>query len=239
MKIEIDDELGLQHSSNALRNVKLWSRRSDNLKLIDNVEIENKNIASLSEDLGLCIAMNNRHDTGLEPFQELFPPAHNDITDVPPTEQILSTRIQPELREKVVITHNDDHPTRLMDITNKDMDMDIKLEAGKYGDMSRKRLLCPICNSNCPSRRFLEFPLRKKDQGPTPLPFQDNIKPPPPETPKLMQKIHKCIVKTPQVKRKALEDLEFLEQEKQKAPAPHTPPPPPVQIGLILKITPL
>ena len=112
-----------------------------------------------------------------------------------------------------------------MDITNKDMDMDIKLEAGKYGDMSRKRLLCPICRANCPSRRFSEFPLRKKDQSSTPLPFQDNPKPPPPETPKLMQKIHKYIVKTPQVKRKVLEDLEFSEQEKQKSPAPHTSPP--------------
>ena len=52
-------DLGLQHSSDALRNVKLWSHRSDNLKLIDNVVIENKNIVSLSEDLGLCMAMNN------------------------------------------------------------------------------------------------------------------------------------------------------------------------------------
>merc|ERR1712081_14602 len=96
LKIEIDIDLGLQHNSDALRNVRLWSRRSDNLKLIDNVEIENKNIASLSEDFGLCMAMNNRHDTGLEPFQEPLSSAHYDTIEMPPTEQILNTRIQPE-----------------------------------------------------------------------------------------------------------------------------------------------
>ena len=112
-----------------------------------------------------------------------------------------------------------------MDITNKDMDMDIKSEIRKYEDMPGKQILCPICKSNCPSRRFSEFPLEQKDISPTPLPFQDNPIPPLPETPKLTQKIHKYLIKTPQVKRKAFENLEFSEQEQQKIPAPHTPPP--------------
>merc|ERR1711954_633405 len=103
------------------------------------------------------------------------------------------------------------------------MDMDIKPEIRKYEDMPGRRFLCPICKSNCPSRRFSEFPLKQKDISPTPLPFQDNPKPPLPETPKLTQKIHKYIIKTPQVKRKAFEDFELLEQEKLKAPTPHTP----------------
>merc|ERR1711954_314563 len=152
------------------------------------------------------MAMNNRHDTGLEPFQESPSTAHYDRTNTPPTEQILNTRIQSELGEKVVITtiYNDDHHTRLIDITDKDMDMEINLEVGKCGDMPRKQILCPICESNCPSRRFSEFPLKQKDPSPPSLPFQDNPKPPLPETPKSMQKIHKYIIRTPQVKRKAL-----------------------------------
>merc|ERR1711954_16168 len=119
----------------------------------------------------------------------------------------------------------DDHSTRLIDITDKDMDMDIKLEVGKCGDMPRKQILCPICKSNCPSRRFSEFPLRQKDPSPTTLPFQDNPKPPLPETPKSMHKIHKYMIRTPQVKRKVIEDSEFLELEKQKIPTTHTHPP--------------
>merc|ERR1711954_431397 len=91
--------------------------------------------------------------------------------------------------------------------------------------MSRKRLLCPICDSICPSKRFYGFPLEQKDISPIPLPFQDIPIPPPPENPKLTQKIHKYLIKTPQVKRKAFENLEFLEQEQPKIPAPHTPPP--------------
>merc|ERR1712081_78883 len=151
------------------------------------------NIAPLSEDIGLCMAMSNRYDMGLEPLQESSSTAHYDRNDTPPTEQILNTRIQSELEEKVVITtmDNDDHPTRLIDITDKDMDMDIKLEDGKCGDMPRKQILCPICKSNCPGRRFSEFPLKEKDPSPTTLPFQDNPKPPLPETPKSMQKNHK------------------------------------------------
>ena len=57
----------------------IWSRRSDNLKLVDNVEIENKNIATLSEDFDLCIAMKSRCDTGLEPSQKSFSSAHINI----------------------------------------------------------------------------------------------------------------------------------------------------------------
>merc|ERR1712112_637260 len=96
----------------------------------------------------------------------------------------------------------------------------------KNEDMPGKQLLCPICESKCPSRRFSEFPLIKKDISPIPLPFQDIPIPLPPENPKLTQKIHKYLIKTPQVKRKAFENLEFLEQEQPKVPAPHTPPPP-------------
>ena len=100
----------------------------------------------------------------------------------PPTEQSLDTIAQPELGEKVVITstsYNDDHPTRQIDITDMNIDMDIKLEAEKRGDLPRQQIICPICSSNCPSRRFLEFPLRLKDTNPTTLPFQENSKPPP------------------------------------------------------------
>merc|ERR1711954_536238 len=123
------------------------------------------------------MAMNNRHDTGLEPFQESPSTAHYDRTNTPPTEQILNTRIQSELGEKVVITtmYNDDHPTRLMDITDMNMDMDMKLETRKYGDMPGKQTLCPICKSNCPSRKYSEFPLEQKDTSPTILPFQDSL----------------------------------------------------------------
>ena len=122
--------------------------------------IENKNIAQLNKNFGLCIAMNNRHDTGLEPSLESFPTAIYYGRDTPPIEHILNTRTQPELGEKVVMTmDSDDRPTRLMDIMDKDMDMDIKLEDGKCGDMPRNQNLCPICKSNCPSRRFSEFPL--------------------------------------------------------------------------------
>merc|ERR1711954_304556 len=105
-----------------------------------------------------------------------------------------------------------------------DMEMNIDLEHGKlemekYGDMPRRRPLCPICDSNCPSKRFSGFPLEWKDISPTPSPFQVNPTPPPPETPKSTQKIHKYFIKTPQVKRKAPEKLEFLEKEQKKVPA--------------------
>ena len=140
---------------------------------------------------------------------------------------LLKVEIKPiKSEEKVVFTsisYNDDHPSRKIDTTDMDMDMDMKLEVEKYEDLSRKQILCPICRSNCPSRRFSEFSLRQKDPSPTTLPFQENPKPPLPETPKLMYKIHKYMIRTPQVKRKALEDSEFLELEMQKTPPPHPP----------------
>merc|ERR1711954_373980 len=91
-KIEIDVDFGLQHSSDALRNMKIWSHGSDSLKLTDNVKLVNMNIAPLSEDIGLCMAMNNRYDMGLEPFQVSSSTAPYYRFDMPPTEQILNTR---------------------------------------------------------------------------------------------------------------------------------------------------
>ena len=69
-KIEIDVELGLQHNSDASRNMNIWSHGSDNLKLKDNVKLVNMDMIPLNEDDGLCMAMNSRYDTGLEPIQE-------------------------------------------------------------------------------------------------------------------------------------------------------------------------
>ena len=101
---------------------------------------------------------------------------------MPPTGQILDIIGQSD------ILRSSNYHTRFMDIIDRDMDkdMDINLDAGKlevekYGYMSRKLLLCPICESECPSRRFSEFPLIKKDLSPIPLPFQDISIPPPPK----------------------------------------------------------
>ena len=110
-----------------------------------------------------------------------------------------------------------------------DMNIDIKLKIYKSMNLPRKQNLCPLCKSDCPSRRFLEFPLKLKDPNPTTLPFQEmpfqeNKKPPLPKTPKSMQKIYKYMSRTPQVKRKVIDDLEFLKQDKQNIPTPHPPP---------------
>merc|ERR1711954_271755 len=101
LKIEIDIDLELQHCPDAFRNMEGWSHRSDNLKLVDNVEIENENIATLSEDFDLCMAMKSRCDTGLEQSQKSFSSVHIYTIEMPPTGQILHSIIQPEFKERV------------------------------------------------------------------------------------------------------------------------------------------
>ena len=103
--------------------------------------------------------------------------------------------------------------------------MDMKQKTDNDMDHSRVSL-CPLCKSDCPSKRFTEFPLRLKDPNPTPTPFQENVEPslrlkdpnptptpfqenvkPSPETPKSRGNIYRYMSRTPQVKRKMFDNL--------------------------------
>ena len=75
-KLNIDADIDSWHSPDASRNRNLWPHNSDPVKLEENMKLVNIDMLPLNDENGLCIAMNNRHDTGLEPFQELFPSVH-------------------------------------------------------------------------------------------------------------------------------------------------------------------
>ena len=71
MKLEINIGIDSQHRPDAYRDMITWPHGCDKLRLKDDIDIVNMDMKPLSDDNGLSIAMNNRHDIGLEPTQEL------------------------------------------------------------------------------------------------------------------------------------------------------------------------
>merc|ERR1711954_597367 len=103
MKLEIDIEIGSQHGPDAYRNMVAWPHECDKLIMNNDIDIVNMDMKPLSDDNGLNIAMNNRHDTGLELTPGLPSDFSVPIRNTPPTEHFIGTQIQPEPKEKVII----------------------------------------------------------------------------------------------------------------------------------------
>merc|ERR1711954_231937 len=149
--------------------------------------------------------MNRIHGMGLKLTTESPSVYYFPVGSAPPTEHFIGTQIQPEPKEKVVInptTSGNDHSLRPIDVMNTEMDMN----KSERKDMDHGKL-CPLCKSDCPSKLFMNFPLELKDPTPTPITFQENVKPFP-ETPKPVLKISRYMTRTPQVKRKMNGDFE-------------------------------
>ena len=117
--------------------------------------------------------------------------------NTPPTKHFIGTQIQPEPEEKVIINSTTpDNDPLLRPIDSMNIEMDMSKRAKKDMDHLKTCPLCPLCKSDCPSKRFTKFPLELKDPNLTPNAFQENMKTSP-ETPKSMRKIYKYMTRTP------------------------------------------